>query len=145
MELITNPAIKKESVRCGIVAYCTPQSTGKACFDDIHVTPYVKSAVGAIFSSSYRNVAASGKVDFRVDLCIPHGKSPDEFKGVFSYFGADGGRKTVEVKPFLGDLDWAEGAMALPDGGCVKVRVGKKPDGLLDVHVESPDGVRILR
>ena len=55
------------------------------------------------------------------------------------------GCRTVEVKPFLGDLEWAEGAMALPDGGCVKVRVDKKPDGSLDLHVESPDGVRILK
>ena len=133
VELITNPAIKKESVRCGIVAYCTPQSTGKACFDDIRVTPYVKSTVGAIFSSAYRNVAASGKVDFRVDLCIPHGKSPDEFKGVFSYLGADGGRKTVEVKP------------SAPDCAGFSINAGelKEGEGEIGFELFAPDGAKL--
>ena len=39
------------------------------------------------------------------------------------------GCKTYEVKPFLGDLDWAEGSMALPDGRCIVVRVEKRADG----------------
>ena len=55
------------------------------------------------------------------------------------------GCKTVEVKPFLGDLSWAEGAMALPDGRAIKVRVSKLPDGALKTDVEAPDGIRIVR
>ena len=55
------------------------------------------------------------------------------------------GCKTVEVKPFLGDLSWAEGAMALPDGRAVKVRVEKLPDGTLKTDVDAPDGIRIVR
>ena len=55
------------------------------------------------------------------------------------------GCKTVEVKPFLGDLAWAEGAMALPDGQAVKVRAEKRPDGTLDVKVDAPPSVKILR
>ena len=55
------------------------------------------------------------------------------------------GCKTVEVKPFLGDLLWAEGAMALPDGRAVKVRVEKLPDGTLKTDVDAPDGIRIVR
>ncbi|MBR6587445.1 MAG: alpha-L-rhamnosidase [Kiritimatiellae bacterium] len=55
------------------------------------------------------------------------------------------GCRTVEVKPFLGDLSWAEGAMALPDGRAIKVRVEKLPDGTLKTDVEAPDGIRIVR
>ena len=56
----------------------------------------------------------------------------------------DVGCKTVEVKPFLGDLEWAEGAMALPDGTAVKVKIRKLPDGKVDVKINSPDWVRIV-
>ena len=57
---------------------------------------------------------------------------------------ADGCRR-VEVKPCLGDLAWAEGAMALPDGGAVKVRVERRADGTLDMTIAAPDGVEIVR
>ena len=53
------------------------------------------------------------------------------------------GCKAVAVRPFLGDLDWAEGSMALPDGGAVSVRVTKRTDGSLDVQVSAPPGVRV--
>ena len=57
----------------------------------------------------------------------------------------DVGCRKVEVKPFLGDLEWAEGAMALPDGRAVKVKVSRRPDGALDVKVDAPDGIEIVR
>ena len=84
---------------------------------------------------------------FRHSLCHGWASGPASWciNRVLGIRPVDVGCKTVEVKPFLGDLDWAEGAMALPDGGCVKVRVDKKPDGSLDVCVESPDGVRITK
>ena len=56
----------------------------------------------------------------------------------------DVGCNTVEVKPFLGDLEWAEGAMALPDGRAVKVRAEKRPNGTLDVQVYAPEGVKVI-
>jgi hypothetical protein len=57
----------------------------------------------------------------------------------------DVGCRTVEVKPFLGDLAWAEGAMALPGGRAVRVRVKKRPDGTLETEIEAPPDVRIIR
>ena len=57
----------------------------------------------------------------------------------------DVGCKSVEVKPFLGDLERAEGAMALPGGGAVRVKIGKDKDGKLVVDVTAPDGIRILK
>ena len=56
----------------------------------------------------------------------------------------DVGCRTVEVKPFLGDLAWAEGALPTPQGA-VKVSVRKRPDGTLDVKVDAPAGVKIVR
>ena len=57
---------------------------------------------------------------------------------------ATGGRK-VEVKPFLGDLIWAEGAMALPGGERVWVRAVRRADGSVDVSVKAPEGVEVVR
>ena len=48
----------------------------------------------------------------------------------------------VEVKPFLGDLAWAEGAFPTPKGP-VKVRVEKKDAETLSVSIDSPPGVKI--
>ena len=57
----------------------------------------------------------------------------------------DVGCKIVEVKPFLGDLKWAEGTMALPDGGAVRVKVAKGEGGKLMVDASASDGIQILR
>ena len=57
----------------------------------------------------------------------------------------DVGCRTVEVKPFLGDLAWAEGAMALPDRRAVEVRAEKRPDGSLNVTVSAPPNVKVVR
>ena len=53
------------------------------------------------------------------------------------------GCRSIEVRPFLGDLDWAEGAMALPDGEAVRVRAKRKSDGTVATTVDAPRGVEI--
>ena len=55
------------------------------------------------------------------------------------------GCRTVEVKPELGDLEWAEGAMALPDGTSVNVKAKRLSDGRIDVSVDAPAWVEILQ
>ena len=55
------------------------------------------------------------------------------------------GCRKVEVKPFLGTLAWAEGAMALPGGKRICVRVEKGTDGSLEVKVDAPEGVEVVR
>ena len=102
IEFVTRE-IPPEAAKCALLAYCTPQALGKACFDDIRVAPYEDPAVGLIFSSAYRNTAASGKVTFGVALSVPEKYSPEETKGVFSYFGSDGARKKVSVTPVARD------------------------------------------
>lgn len=56
----------------------------------------------------------------------------------------DAGCRTVRVKPFLGDLAWAEGALATPHGP-VRVRHERRADGTVATQVDAPAGVRIVR
>jgi len=53
----------------------------------------------------------------------------------------DAGGKTVRVRPFLGDLDWAEGALPTAQG-VVRVRHTKRPDGSIDTKIEAPRAFR---
>ena len=83
-------------------------------------------------------------VGFRHSLC--HGWSSGPAAWLINHvLGArvtgEGGAE-VEVKPFLGDLDWAEGALATAKGP-VKVRVDRNRDGTLKVRVDAPEGVRV--
>lgn len=54
------------------------------------------------------------------------------------------GCRTVEEKPELGDLAWAEGAMALPDGRSVWVRAEGMSNGGIDLKIDAPDWVRVV-
>ncbi len=53
------------------------------------------------------------------------------------------GTTRAAIRPFLGDLEWAEGAMALPNGGSLCVRVQRKADGSIETAVAAPDGFTI--
>ena len=51
----------------------------------------------------------------------------------------------VEVRSFLGDLDWAEGAMALPGGGAIRVRAERRSGSANPVvAMDAPPGVEIV-
>lgn len=54
------------------------------------------------------------------------------------------GGRTVRVRPFLGDLAWAEGALPTPLGP-VRVRHEKRADGTVETKVEAPPGVTVVR
>lgn len=51
----------------------------------------------------------------------------------------------IEVRPFLGDLEWAEGSMALPRGKIIRVRAEKAADGSVKTTVDAPPEVEIVR
>ena len=53
------------------------------------------------------------------------------------------GGSTVRVTPFLGDLEWAEGALPTAKG-VVRVRHEKRPDGSIDTKIDAPPGVEII-
>lgn len=83
---------------------------------------------------------------FRHSLCHAWSSGPAAWciNHVLGIEALDAGCAMVRVKPFLGDLSWAEGALPTPKGP-VKVRVDKKPDGTLDVKIDAPAGVKIVR
>jgi hypothetical protein len=81
----------------------------------------------------------------RNSLCHGWSSSPASFLIHYvlgAKITAPGGRQ-IEVDPFLGDLDWAEGALATPSGP-VKIKVAKLSDGKLKVDVSAPDGVNVI-
>ena len=82
---------------------------------------------------------------FRHSLCHGWASGPASWciNHVLGIRPLDVGCKTIEVKPFLGDLEWAEGAMALPTGEAVNVNVRKRSDDSLVVDVAAPDWVKI--
>ena len=53
------------------------------------------------------------------------------------------GCRTVRVKPFLGDLQWAEGSFPTPLG-VIKVRHERQADGSVKSEIKAPDGVKIV-
>ena len=83
---------------------------------------------------------------FRHSLCHGWSGGPAAWciRHVLGIRPLEPGCKKVEIRPFLGDLDWAEGAMALPDGNAVKVRVEKTADGSVLTTVDAPDGIEIV-
>ena len=98
--------------------------------------PDIHGDFGEFCYPGYRHSLCHGWSSGPAPWCLGH---------VLGIRPLDVGCKTVEVKPFLGDLAWAEGALALPDGDAVRVRVMKKPDGTLQTDVKAPAWVKVVR
>ncbi len=83
---------------------------------------------------------------FRHSLCHGWSSGPAAWLigHVLGIQPVDVGCKTVRVKPFLGDLKWAEGGFPTPLG-VVKVRHERQADGTVKSEVSAPDGVTIVR
>jgi hypothetical protein len=84
---------------------------------------------------------------FRHSLCHGWASGPASWciKHILGLRPLDIGCRRIGVNPFLGDLKWAEGAMALPDGNAAKVTIKKLPDGKVDIKVNAPDWVEIVK
>ena len=84
---------------------------------------------------------------FRHSLCHGWSAGPASFciNHVLGLRSRMVGCREIEIKPFLGDLDWAEGAMALPTGESVKVIVRKSSNGNINVDVEAPEWVKVYK
>jgi hypothetical protein len=83
---------------------------------------------------------------FRHSLCHGWSSGPAAWliEHVLGIQVADVGCKTVRVKPFLGDLQWAEGSFPTPQG-VVNVRHERLADGSIRSDIQAPDGVKIVR
>ena len=85
-------------------------------------------------------------IGFRHSLCHGWSAGPAAWliNHVLGIRVLDAGCKTIEISPCLGDLEWAEGAMALPNGLKVEVRVERTPSGEPKVTYKAPDGVKVI-
>lgn len=85
-------------------------------------------------------------VGFRHSLCHGWSAGPASWciNNVLGIRPLGTGCRTVAVEPSLGDLEWAEGAMALPCGGKVEVSVKRDPAGGVVKTVKAPPGVKII-
>ena len=83
---------------------------------------------------------------FRHSLCHGWSSGPAAFciEHVLGIRSLDVGCKTIEVKPDLGDLEWAEGAMALPGGCRIEVRVERTSSGSLRTRINAPQSVKVV-
>ena len=83
---------------------------------------------------------------FRHSLCHGWSSGPAAWliANVLGVQPAGVGCKTVRVKPFLGDLKWAEGSFPTPLG-VIKVRHERQSDGTVKSEIHAPEGVKIVR
>ena len=83
---------------------------------------------------------------FRHSLCHGWSAGPASWlvNHVLGIRPIEPGCHKVEIRPFLGDLDWAEGAMAVPGGRAVWVRVERSADGRMTIAAEAPEGIEIV-
>ena len=84
---------------------------------------------------------------FRHSLCHGWSSGPAVWciRNILGIRPIEVGCKAVVVRPNLCDLDWAEGALALPDGSSVRVKVVRNDKGNADVHIDAPEWVRVTR
>ena len=111
--------------------YVRKGMTGKAWFDDISVTPYVRAPVTGLYSSAYRNLAVSGPVSFKAALCLDADEHPlSETRGVLRYTGADGARHeaavTISKDEGVVTLDATQLALGVQDISFTLVKGGKE-------------------
>ena len=85
-------------------------------------------------------------IGLRHSLCHGWSSGPTSWltQHVLGFSVVEAGCKTLQIRPHLGDLQWAEGTFPTP-AGIVKVRHVKQADGTIDTTVEAPEGVRIVK
>ena len=83
--------------------YVTKGSKGRVSFDNVVVRPVKRDVVAFVFSSAYRDMAASGDVRFHASLYLGNDGKVDDIAAEFSYVGADGSRKRMKASKLSAD------------------------------------------
>jgi hypothetical protein len=85
-------------------------------------------------------------IGFRHSLCHGWSAGPAAWlmANVLGVKVVESGCRTVEVKPDLCGLDWAEGEFPTPLGN-ISIKLRKRADGSTETCVKAPDGVKVLR
>ena len=130
VEGVTQP-IPPNARNFRVSPYVRKGMTGKVWFDDISVTPYVRAPVMGLYSSAYRNLAASGPVTFKAALCLDAEEHPiSATRGVLRYTGEDGARHeaamAISKDEGVVTLDVAQFALGAQDVSFALVKNGKE-------------------
>lgn len=85
-------------------------------------------------------------VGLRASLCHGWASGPTSWltEHVLGIKVLEPGSKTIQVKPHLGDLKYAEGTFPTPYG-IVKVKHVKQVDGRIKSEINAPKGVKIIK
>ena len=83
--------------------YVTKGSKGRVSFDNVVVRPVKRDVVAFVFSSAYRDMAASGDVRFHASLYLGKDVKVDDIAAEFSYVGAYGSRKRMKASKLSAD------------------------------------------
>lgn len=98
IEGVSRP-IPVEAKRCYVSVFCSPGSTGKAYFDDVEVAEREMRPVDGLYSSAYRNEAATGRIDFKAVINVPDELAPGDVKAVFTYRTNGSEIRSVTIAP----------------------------------------------
>ena len=84
-------------------------------------------------------------VGFRHSLCHGWSSAPTAFlaEEVLGIHIRGVGCSEVEIKPNLGNLEWAKGKYPTPKG-IISVQCRRRPDGSVKIQWKAPDGVKII-
>ena len=88
-----------------IQVYVAKGARGKVAFDNVALMPFRRDPVAFVFSSAYRDTAASGPVRFHAAFYADRKYAAGDLTATFAYRGADG--KEVRTAPTAFALDGA--------------------------------------
>lgn len=82
----------------------------------------------------------------RLSMCHGWASGPTSWlsRHVLGVTPLEPGFRTVEIKPNLGELNWAEGTFPTPYG-IIKVRHEKMPDGTIRTQTDAPEQITVMR
>ena len=83
--------------------YVTKGASGTVAFDNVAVRPLSRPPVAFVFSSAYRNIAASGDVRFHAAFYPGLSTTNETLSAEFSYIGADGTETRTKPTEFSRD------------------------------------------
>lgn len=83
--------------------YVGKGATGVVAFDNVSVRPLSRQPVAFVFSSAYRDVAASGNVRFHAAFYPGVQAANETLSAEFSYIGADGAEVRAKPTEFAAD------------------------------------------
>ena len=81
----------------------------------------------------------------RLSLCHGWASGPTAWlsRHVLGVRPLEPGCATIEINPYLGDLEWAKGSFPTPNGP-VNIEITRQADGSPLCHVKAPRGIKVV-